>query len=35
MKYDDQIPEECRFDVDMFFMSLKARKVKNKKNRVA
>ena len=26
-KYDDQIPEECRFDVDMLFLSAKAKKV--------
>ena len=26
-RYDDQIPEECRFDVDMLFLSAKAKKV--------
>ena len=26
-RYNDQIPEECRFDVDMLFASLKARDV--------
>ena len=26
-KYDDQVEEMCRFDVDMLFLSMKAKKV--------
>ena len=32
-KYDDQIPEECRFDVDMLFLSAKAKKVRHYQTR--
>ena len=32
-KYDDQIPEECRFDVDMLFLSAKAKKVSHYQTR--